>query len=284
MSTISATAVKTLRDRTNAPMMECKMALTEANGDMDKAVDILRKKLKGVGLKREGNVTAEGRIGVFIDPAKKVGALAEVQCESAPTAKNDLFVQLANSLAKHVALKGEAPVDSLLGQPFVDDAKITVRDRIEDVVGVIREKMRLARTARLSGLLGSYVHHDGTIGALIQVEGTAADPQLLRDVCMQIVANNPLAARREDVDPALIAKETEIARAQIAADPKNASKPANIIEKIAEGKIKTWLAENILVEQPFIKDDSKTKTVGDLLKSAGLKMAKFIRFKVGEAG
>src|SRR5208283_1084579 len=138
-------------------------------------------KLKGVGVKREGNATAEGRIGVYIDAAKKVGAIAEVQCESAPTAKNDLFVQLANDLARHVAVKGEAAVAALLTQPFVGDPKLTVKDRIDEVVGVIRENMRLARATRLTGLLGSYVHHDGTLGVLVQVEGASADPQLLRE-------------------------------------------------------------------------------------------------------
>jgi elongation factor Ts len=280
MSTISAADVKSLRDKTNAPMMECKSALTEAQGDMEKAIEILRKKLKGVGVKREGNVTAEGRIGIFIDPAKKVGGIVEMLCESAPTAKNDLYVKLANELAKHVALKGAGDPATVSAQPFIDDPRRTVKDRIDDVVGVIREKMVLGRSTQLSGLLGSYVHHDGSVGVLLQVEGASADPQLLRDVCMHITAKNPVAARREDLDPGVIAKETEIAKAQIAADPKNAKKPANIIEMIAEGKVKTWLAENVLIDQPFVKDESKT--IGDLLKGAGLTLVRFVRYRVGE--
>jgi len=282
MSSISAAAVKALRDRTNAPMMECKAALTEAKGDPEQAVEILRKKLKGVGVKREGNVTAEGRIGVYIDPAKKIGAIIELQCESAPTAKNEMFVQLANDLAKHVALKGGADPASLLAQPFVDDPKKTIKDRIDDVIGLIRENMRFARGTQLSGVLGSYVHHDGAVGVMVVVEGDKPDANMLRDISMHITANNPLVMRREDVSAETIAKEMEIAKAQIAQDPKNANKPANIIEKIAEGKMKTWFAENVLLEQPFVKDDSKT--VGDLLKSAGLKFVKFVRYKVGEAG
>ncbi|HMC64485.1 MAG TPA: translation elongation factor Ts [Gemmataceae bacterium] len=282
MSQISAAAVKALRDCTNAPMMECKAALVEANGDMEKAVEIIRKKLKGVSLKREGNVTAEGRIGVYIDPVKKVGGIVEVQCESAPTAKNELFVQLANDLAKHVALKGGGDAAALQTQPFVDDPKKTLKDRIDDVIGLIRENMRLTRGTQLTGLLGSYVHHDGATGVMVVVEGNKADANMLRDVCMHITAKNPLVIRREDVSAETVAKEMEIAKAQIAQDPKNANKPANIIEKIAEGKMKTWFAENVLLEQPFVRDDSKT--VGDLLKSAGLKFVKFVRYKVGEAG
>jgi elongation factor Ts len=276
MSTISAAAVKSLRDRTNAPMMDCKAALIAANGDMEKAIEELRKKNAGIQAKKGERETAEGRIAVYIDPAKQVGAIVEMRCESAPSAKNEQFVQLANDIAKHVALTGNAPIETLLTQPFVDDPKRTVNDRIGEVVGLIRENMRPARAQQLKGLLGSYCHHDGSVAVIIQVEGAQADPQLLRDVCMHITAKNPVAGRREDVSPDLIAKEKEIARAQAAAT----GKPANIVDRIAEGKMKTWFAENVLLEQPFVKDDSKT--VGDLLKAAGLKLGKFIRYKVGE--
>src|SRR5262249_27188096 len=160
----------------------------------------------------------------------------------------------------------------------VDDPKKTIKDRIDDVIGLIRENMRFARGTQLSGVLGSYVHHDGAVGVMVVVEGDKPHANMLRDISMHITANNPRVMRREDVSAETIAKEMEIAKAQIAQDPKNANKPANIIEKIAEGKMKTWFAENVLLEQPFVKDDSKT--VGDLLKSAGLKFVKFVRYKV----
>ncbi len=121
MSTISAADVNALRKRTNAPMMDCKAALTEAKGDMEKAIDILRQKNSAIQAKKGERAMAEGRIAVYIDPAKRLGAMVEVQCESAPTAKNEMFVQLANDLAKHVALKGGSDPALLLGQPFVDD-------------------------------------------------------------------------------------------------------------------------------------------------------------------
>jgi elongation factor Ts len=280
MSTIPASAVKALRDRTNQPMMDCKAALTEANGDPEKAVEILRKKSKDVVDKKGARETAEGRIATFIDPAKKVGAILEMRCESPPVVSNEHFVALANDVARQAALQGAARVEALLTQPFVGDPKKTVKDRIDDVVGLIRENMKPSRFVRLNGLLGSYVHHDGTVGVLVQVEGESADPQMLRDVCMHITARNPAFALRENVPAETVAKEQEIARSQIASDPKNANKPAQIIEKIAEGKMKTWFADNVLVEQPFVKDDSKT--VGDLLKSAGLKLTRFIRYRVGE--
>jgi elongation factor Ts len=276
MAEISAELVKKLRDRTGMPFGKCKDALVRTNGDLDKAVEDLRKGNKDAQDKLVSRETAEGRIGVFIDPVKQVGALVEVRCESAPVVKSDLFIQLANDLAKQVALQEATTPEALLAQPFVDEPKKTVNERIGEVVGMIRENMKPVRMARLTGLLGSYVHHDGSVGVLVQVEGVKADPQLLRDVSMHITAKNPVAALREHVAADKIAKELDIARSQAEAT----GKPANIIEKIAEGKMKTWFAENVLHEQPFVKDDSKT--VGDLLKAAGLKLVQFVRFRVGE--
>src|SRR5438309_3434084 len=137
MSTISAAAVKTLRDRTNATMMDCKAALIEANGDMDKAIDILRKKNAAIMAKKGERETAEGRIAVYIDAAKQVGAILEMRCESAPVAKSESFIQLANDVVKHIATTSALPasVDALLAQPF--DAKRTVKDRIDELVGLI---------------------------------------------------------------------------------------------------------------------------------------------------
>jgi len=261
---ISATLVKTLRDRTNQPMMKCKEALTEANGDIEKAIDWLRTHVKTFAGARRDRETAEGRIGTFVAPDMKSGAIVELRCESPSVVKAEPFVKLANDLAKEAASK--------------EAGDITADDRIHDTIGLLRENIKVARIKPLrGGLIGSYCHHDGSIGVLVQVEGSTADPELLRDVCMHITAKNPLAARREDVPTALVAKEMEIATAQATAT----GKPANIAEKIAEGKLKTWFAENVLVEQPFVKDDSKT--VGDLLKTAGLTLKGFVRFKVGEA-
>lgn len=283
MSEISAAAVKSLRDRTNAPMMECKAALVAAKGNMEDAVVKLREKLAGVIANKAAREAAEGRIGVSIASAQRTGAIVEVRCESAPVAKTEQFVKLADDLARHIVAKNPANVEELLAQSFLDDPKRTVADRIADVVGLIRENMKVARFKRLTGLLGSYCHHDGSVGVLLQVEGQdSADTQLLRDVCMHITARSPLAARREDVPQATLDKEKDIARAQVAADPKNANKPANIMEMILAGKQKTWLAENVLVDQLFVKDD--TKAVGDVLKAAGLSVVQFVRLKVGEVG
>jgi elongation factor Ts len=274
---ISATLVKALRDRTNLPMMECKKALAQTGGDIDKAIDYLRTNFKNVAVSRGGKETAEGRIGVFVTPDMKTAALVEMRCESPPVVKSEAFVQLANDIAQQVTTKNPATVEALLADKFVGDPKKTVDERIHDTIGLIRENMKPVRFKRLSGgLIGSYVHHDGSVGVLVQVEGTKADPQLLRDVCMHITAKNPLAARREDMPPDVLAKEKDIAKAQAAAT----GKPANIAEKIAEGKLKTFFAENVLVEQPFVKEESKT--VGELLKANGLSMIGFVRYKVGD--
>jgi elongation factor Ts len=274
---ISANLVKTLRDRTNAPMMDCKKALSEAGGDMDKAIQWLREKNAKIQVSKSDREAAEGRIAIYIDQAKKAGAILEMRCESAPVVKAEHFIKLANEVAKQVALQNPASVEELIKQPFMGDPNKTVNDAIGDVVGLIRENMKPKRFVRLTGLLGDYCHHDGSVGVMVQVEGEKADPQLLRDICMHVAANNPVAARREDVPPEVVGKELEIAKAQAA----TTGKPANLVEKIAEGKMKTWYAENVLVEQPFVKDPTKG-TVGDLLKAAGLKMVRFVRLKVGE--
>lgn len=280
MAEITAAAVKSLRDRSNMPMMECKAALVEAGGDMEKAVVILRTKAGGKDVKFADRETAEGRIGAFIDDKAGLGGIIEVRCETAPSAKSEPFVALANDLAKQVALKGATSADELLTQALVSEPARTVKDRIQDAFVIVRENMKPARLKQFKGLIGSYVHHDGSTGAMVLVEGAKADPQVLRDVCMHITATRPGFARREDVPADVIAKEKEIAKAQIAADPKNASKPANIIEKIAEGKVNTWYAENVLNDQLFVKDDKKT--IGQLLQGAGLKLVSFARYKVGE--
>jgi elongation factor Ts len=275
---VNAADVKKLRDRTGMQMMKCKAALTQAGGDMEKAVEILRLSNKDAQDKTASRETADGRIGVYIDPVKKIGAIVELRCESAPVAKNERFVKLATDVAKQIALKGADSSEALLAQPFVDEPGKTVNERIGEVVGLMRENIKPARMARLDGILGEYIHHDGSVGVLLLVEGEKGDPVILRDVCMHIAAKSPMTALREQVPQDKIDKEMEIARAQAEETGKN--KPANIIEKIAEGKLRTWFAENVLAEQPFVKDESKT--VAELLKGAGMKLKSFVRLRVGE--
>lgn len=282
MSTpVTPQLVKQLRDRTDQPMGLCKKALDLNEGDMQKAIDWLRTQNKNMGVAREGNETAEGRIGVFFDNAAKVASIVELRCESAPSAKSDQFIALATDVAKFAATSKAADVPALLAETL--SGKVTVQDRINETVGVIREKMILQRFQRLSGgIYGSYVHHDGTVGVLIECKGSAANDELLRDVAAHIAALNPPYVSVADVPADVVDKEKGLVKAEMDADPKNASKPANIIEKIADGKLKTRLAEVVLTEQPMANGIKYPGTsVGAALKKAGLEPVKFIRFKVG---
>jgi elongation factor Ts len=285
MSTqVTAAAVNELRKRTDMPMMDCKSALVEAGGDMDKAIQLLRERNSKVSVKRSMNETAEGRIAIFIDPATKAAAILDMRCESAPTAKNEQFITLANDIAKQIVLKDPKTVEELIAQPFVG-GKGAVSDRINEVIGLIRENMKPHRFTRFSGgLFGEYVHHDGSVGALIQVQGKdSADPVMLRDVCAHVVALNPQYVHTTDVPADVVEKEKTFQKQQLDADPKNAGKPANILEKIVEGKLRTWFAESVLIEQLMANQQKyEKKTVGQVLKAAGLEVVKVVRLKVGE--
>ena len=280
MSQISAAAVKELRDRTDMPMMKCKAALEKAGGDIEKAILVLREEGgKFLASDKGARETAEGRIGAYSDH-KTAGALVELRCESPSVVKNDRFIALANEMAKQVAMKNPGNVDELLKMKLVDDPSRTVQDRLAEVVGVIRENMRPARFVRLDGITGEYVHHDGTVGVLLQVKGESADPVLLRDICTHIAALRPAYARADEVPADVAERERDLARKQAAEQA--AGKPAGVVEKIAEGKYKTWLGENVLVDQPIANQMKyPKKTVGELLKAAKLDVVKFVRYKVG---
>lgn len=280
MSAISAADVSELRRRTDRPLMECKKALNEAAGDMQKAMDLLRTWDAKAGTKREANEAAEGRIGIAAVGGH--AAMIEMRCESAPTAKNDLFVKLANDLAGFVAESNPTDPAAMISAKLRSG---TVQDRINDVVGAIREKMVIHRFVRFSGgTFGQYVHHDGTVGALLHASGTPTGnaDEVLRDVCAHAAALNPTFATTASVPAATIEKEKAFAMQQIQDDPKNAGKPANIIEKIAEGKLKTWLAESVLSEQPMANGAKyPNTTVAQALAKVGLKVEACVRYKVG---
>ncbi len=281
MADITAAEVKSLRDKTGLPMMECKAALTEAGGDEQKAVDILRKRGAEVAAKKAGRETAEGRIGCFVDRERKLAAIVEVRCETAPVANTDYFKQLADALAREVAL-APAPLtaESLPSQPLVDDPSRTVRVLVEDAFNRLRENMTIVQVGKLAGVVGGYVHFNGRVGAIVALRGDGADTQLLSDLCMHITAMNPLAVDRDHLDASLVDKERQIAREQAI----QAGKPEKIVEKIVVGKVKRWFADNVLLEQPYIRDDERKKTVADVLKDAGgAEVVGFARFELGEA-
>lgn len=283
MSQISAAAVRELRDRTDMPMMKCKAALEKAGGDIEKAILVLREEgAKFMASDKGARETAEGRIGAFSDH-KTAGALVELRCESPSVVKNDRFVALANELARQVAQTKPATVEELTAQKSIVEANQTVQDRINEVVGLIRENMRPARFARLDGITGEYVHHDGTVGVLVQVKGEAGDPGVLRDVCTHIAALSPKYALASEVPADVAEREKALAKKQ--AEETAAGKPGAVVEKIAEGKYKTWLSESVLVDQQMANQMKyPKKTVGDVLKAAKLEIVKFVRYKVGGQG
>jgi elongation factor Ts len=282
MAAVTPQLVKQLRDRTDQPMGLCKQALDQSDGDMDRAIAYLKTLNSKMQAKREGNETAEGRIGVFYDTAGKVAALVEVRCESAPSAKSDQFLALVADLAKHAATSKAADVPAMLAEKYGSG---TVQDRINDTIGVIREKMVLHRFQRVSGgIYGSYIHHDGTVGVLVECKGTPTGPtdELLRDVAAHIAALNPPYTAPANVPAEQMDKEKATVKGEMDADPKMGGKPANIIEKIAADKLSKRLSEYVLSEQPMANDIKYPKTtVGAAVKKVGLEPVRFLRFKVG---
>jgi len=275
MAEITAAMVKSLRERSGLPMMDCKQALIEANGDEDAAMELLRKRGAAAAEKKAGRETSEGRIGAYVDLDKQVGALVELNCETAPVANNPEFKELAEKIAKHVALTGHTDPDVLLNDAFVDDSSRTVTDVIHDTLNRLRENIKVARAVRQTGRVAAYVHHTGRLGVLVVAEGGADDAGVLNDVCMHIAAMKPDALTREDMPADVVDKERDIFREQI----KASGKPDHLVEKILTGKMNKFYAERVLVEQPFVKDDKKS--VGDVLKAAGVTIKSFARLAVG---
>ncbi len=276
MAEITAAAVKALRDRTGLPMMDCKKALEEAGGDAEAAVVLLRKAGKKSIEKRADKETAFGRIGLYADFSAGAGAMVELLCESAPVAKNQEFIALANALSEQLALgPGASSPEELLDQPAPGAPGQTLRAQFEDLNHRIRELFRVGRMARVSGPCAGYVHHDGAKSVLLEVQGGNAE--LARDICMHIVAIRPLVVAPEHLDPALVAKEREILMEQARQEGK---KPDNIIEKIVQGRMKSFFAQHCLLEQPFVKDSNQT--VGQVARAAGMTIVRFIRWELGK--
>jgi elongation factor Ts len=274
MSEITAAMVKTLRERTGLPMMECKKALQETGGDEQKALEFIRK--QGIKTKetRLGRETSAGRIAVYTDFAKGVAAMVELQCESAPVASGKEFVQFANDLAKHLATgPGAASGEELLKQSAPGKSG-TFGDTLDDMYNRIREVFKLGRVVRIDGACGAYAHHDGSAGALVEVKG--GTPEVAKDIAMHVVAFKPAAVSKGDLDPAAVEKEREI----LSEAARQEGKPENIIGKMIEGRLKNFFAEKVLLEQPFVKDDKRT--VGKVAEEAKMQVVRFVRWELGK--
>jgi elongation factor Ts len=273
MADITAGMVKELREKTDAPMMECKKALTEASGDMRKAEEILRVKLGNKASKAAGRVAAEGIVGVYLSPDQKLGAMVEVNCETDFVAKNDDFQAFARQLAELVATRNPADVNALSALPL---GGASVEETRKALIGKIGENLSVRRFVRTEarGALVNYVHGGSKIGVLVDVTG--GDAVLAKNIAMHVAAAKPKALDGSGVSADLIETERRVAIEKA----KEANKPETMLAKIAEGSVEKFLKEVALLSQPFVKDDKVT--IDALLKSRGATVNSFTLYIVGE--
>lgn len=272
---ITAELVKQLREKTGAGMMDCKKVLTETDGDMEKAAELLRERGIAKAAKKSGRVAAEGLVATYVTADKKVGAVVEVNAETDFVAKNAEFVTFVNDIAEIVAEKKPADVEALLETTYKETGK-TVKEVLTEKIATIGENMTIRRFERFesNGLVESYIHGAGKIAVL--VDFAKGEQELAKDVCMQIAAARPEYLNREAVPQDRVAKEMEILKAQAM----NEGKPAEIAEKMVQGRIGKFYGEICLLDQEFVKDPNVK--VGDLIKSKGAEIVRFVRFEKGE--
>lgn len=277
MAEITAAKVKAFRERTGLPLMECKSALTEADGDEAKAVAILRERGSKLEEKRGSRETSFGRFGLYCGMDKSTGAIVELKCESAPVTQNDQFISLCNDLAEGLA-KSSSPVntaEALLALPSPSRPGMTLGEQKAELFNKIRENFEVGRMAKMEGTCGGYSHNLGTVaGVLIQVDG--GSDEAAKDVSMHIAAMRPAALSKDDLDKALVEQEREYLRSAALKE----GKPANIVDKMVEGRLQQFIAEKALLAQPFVKDDKQS--VGDFAKSKGMAIKKFVLFILGQ--
>ena len=287
---ISAKDVMELRKQTDCGMMECKKALTEADGNFEKAIEILRERGLATAAKKASRVAAEGMVYADYCPACKVGVVIEVNAETDFVAKNDKFVDFVKEATKVIMKQNPADVEALMA--CKTEAGETVDEALKNLILVIKENIKVRRFARYEGHCAAYVHGGGTHGVIVKFETSddvAAKPEFAafgKDIAMQVAAANPSYLNESDVPEDVLAKEKEIVLAQMANDPKTANKPDAIKEKMAIGKLGKFYKEACLVDQAFIKDGGMDvkKYVADTAKALGgdIKIASFTHFTKGE--
>jgi len=271
MAVITAALVKELREKTDAPMMECKKALTEADGDLARAEELLRVKLGSKASKAASRLAADGLIGLFVSDDAKLGAVAEINSETDFVAKNDDFVQFTQDIARLVAEKNPADLEALGALPLGEGTVESVRAAL---IGKIGENISIRRFERIQteGRVAQYVH-GGKIGVLVDLTG---DEALGKDLAMHVAATKPKALDASGVPAADIEAERSVATQKAA----ESGKPAEIVTKMVEGSVQKFLKEVTLLSQPFVKDDKQT--VEQLLKTKGASISKFVLYVVGE--
>ncbi|MBQ6992354.1 MAG: elongation factor Ts [Clostridia bacterium] len=273
---ITAQLVKELREKTGAGMMDCKKVLTETDGDMEKAAELLRERGIAKAAKKSDRIAAEGLVYCYVTDDKKVGVVIEVNAETDFVAKNQEFKTFVEETAKQIAVKNPADVDALLSQPSMNDESKTIQDILTDKIATIGENMSIRRFVRYesTGIVGSYIHGDGKIGVLVDCPTGSED--VARDVCMQIAAARPEYLDRNSVPADVVAHEMEILKAQAM----NEGKPEAIAEKMVQGRIGKFYSEICLLEQPFVKDPDMK--IEKYLESKDTQIIKFARFEKGE--
>ncbi|MBX4265354.1 translation elongation factor Ts [Clostridium estertheticum] len=285
---VTASMVKELREKTGAGMMDCKRALSETDGDVEKAIELLREKGLAAAAKKSGRIAAEGLVCTYISEDMKVGAVVEVNCETDFVAVNNEFVTLANNTAKQAAQTNSTTIEEFTSEKCMSDETITINDAVTALIAKLGENMSVRRFQKFSienGVVQSYIHGGGRIGVLVEISCEKQDDVLIRiakDVAMQIAAASPLFLDNTCVDKDTLEKEKEIYRVQAI----NEGKPEKIIEKMVMGRVNKYFKEVCLLEQVWVKnaDYTITKYLKEESKKLGaeIKVTRFERFERGE--
>jgi elongation factor Ts len=272
--------IRELRERTGAGVLDCKNALIETDGDLESAVNYLRKKGIAAASERAGRIAAEGKINVLIDENMKTGIIVEVNSETDFVARNEKFQELVSIISQHLLESQTENVDNLLNETLAQDRDKNINTLIKEVIAIVGENINLRRFKRFTttGFLQEYIHMGGKIGVLLDLDGEANENNLrmAHDVAMHIAASSPDYVNREQISDEVNAKERQIYKEQML----NEGKPEHIIDKIVDGKMEKFYSEVCLLEQPFVRDPDIT--VGKLLAKENLKVSQFIRYELGE--
>lgn len=290
---ITAAMIKELRELTGVGMSTCKEALVEADGNIEKAIEILREKGQAAAVKKAGRIASEGLSYAYITEDGNVGVVVEVNSETDFVAKNAEFKGFVESVAKHIVTSNASSVEELFEEKWIENESITVKEALTQKVAVIGENLNIRRFEKFvndgNGYMVSYLHAGGKVAVLLQFATDVKSDKLEeagKNIAMQIAAMNPQFVTRDDVSSEFLAKEKEILTQQAKNDPKNANKPDNIIEKMIEGRLNKELKEICLIDQEYVKDDKMTvkQYVDSVAKEIGanLSVKGFIRFETGE--
>lgn len=291
MSTVSMELVKELRVKTQVSLMECKKALEETSGNLEEAIVLLRKRGAAVAAKRADNETSQGRVACHVDESGKKGALVQISCETDFSANTESMQTFAQNVASHVAQTQTSAIEAILGEPLFNNANLSVQQSLDELIAKISENIKVAQTAYFEiegpGVVQAYIHPGSLVGTMVQITATeepkdqAALKEAAKNVCMQIAVTRPICINPEELDQTLVETERKLARDKLVDSPK----PANVIEKIVEGRVKKYYADVCLTYQPYIKNDKQSiqQYLDEVGKANGttLTIKQFVRFGVG---